>query len=341
MRSLPKFLSVSVCAVALLSGCAAQQTANSASAGSDGGSAAYPLTISNCGHKLTFEKAPERTVSLNQSSTEIQLSLGLADKMVGTGTWTDPVLSSLEAENAKVERLADNAPSLEAVIAKEPDFVTASFPSTLTDKAVGSYEKFASLGVPAYLAPNQCGKETGDDAPQADFTIELIYQEIEELAKIHGVPDKGAELTAGLKKRLAAATQKKVGEEVTVMFWFANSEAPYVAGGSGASQFVSEQLGITNIYADQGDEWPQVSWEDVAGKNPDVIVLGDLTRKSQTAETAEAKIAYLKENPVTAQMDAVANERFIRVAGADMNPSIRTVDLAEKLDKGLAAFGFQ
>lgn len=35
--------------------------------------------------------------SANQSSTEIQLSFGIADKVVGTATWTDPVLSSLES----------------------------------------------------------------------------------------------------------------------------------------------------------------------------------------------------------------------------------------------------
>ena len=74
---------------------------------------------------------------------------------------------------------------------------------------------------------------------------------------------------------------------------------------------------------------------------PDIIVMGDLTRKSQTAETADAKIEYLKSNPVTSQMDAVKNERFIKVAGGDMNPSIRTVDLAEKLVAGIEQFGLK
>ncbi|MDO5083752.1 MAG: ABC transporter substrate-binding protein [Arachnia propionica] len=337
-------LSTSVLSAALLptlllgacSGTPASQTSSAAPA-----TAGFPLTIDNCGHQLTFQAPPKRTVSLNQSSTEIQLSLGVAQTMVGTGTWTDPVLPALEADNEKVERLADNAPSLEAVVAKEPDFVTASFPSTLSDKTVASFEKFESLGVPAYLAPNQCGKKSGDDAPEENFTIDKVYQEIDDLAKIHGVPDKGAELTTELRTRLEKAVAQKPGKPVTVMFWFANSEAPYVAGGSGASQFVSDQLGVTNVYSDQRDEWPQVSWEDVAAKNPDIIVMGDLTRKSQTAETAQAKIEYLKSNPVTAEMEAVKNNRFVKVAGGDMNPSIRTVDLAEKLVAGIEEFGLR
>ena len=143
-----------------------------------------------------------------------------------------------------------------------------------------------------------------------------MYQEVEELAKIHGVPDKGKQVNDELKSRLEKAIAQKGGKPVKVLFWFANSEAPYVAGGSGASQFVSDQLGVTNIYSDQKDEWPQVSWEDVADKNPDIIVMGDLTRKSQTADAADEKIAFLKGNAVTAQMDAVKNERFIRSRAA-------------------------
>lgn len=339
MRIYTSILSGALLSALFLSGCSkgeAPQATQSASA-----AAGFPLTIENCGHQLTFQAPPKRTVSLNQSSTEIQLSLGLEETMVGTGTWTDSVLPSLAAANEKVERLADNAPSLEAVVAKEPDFVTASFPSTLSDKTVASFEKFETLGVPAYLAPNQCGKTSGNDAPEENFTIDKVYQEIDELAQIHGVPEKGAELKAELEERLASAVAQKPGRPITVLFWFANAEAPYVAGGSGASQFVSDQLGLTNVYVDQRDEWPQVSWEDVAEKNPDIIVMGDLTRKSQTAETADAKIEHLKSNPVTAEMEAVKNDRFVKVAGGDMNPSIRTVDLTEKLVAGIDEFGLR
>ena len=338
-------VSLALVSTLLVGGCAGsgqQTTSGSSSAqNTSSESAGFPLTIENCGHQLTFQKAPTRTVSLNQSSTEIQLSLGVADTMVGTATWTDPVLPSLEEANSKVERISDSGPSLEAVTAKEPDFVTASFPSTLNDKNAGSYEKYESLGVPAYLAPNQCGKKSGDDAPEEKFTIDKVYQEVEELAKIHGVPDKGKQVNDELKSRLEKAIAQKGGKPVKVLFWFANSETPYVAGGSGASQFVSDQLGVTNIYSDQKDEWPQVSWEDVADKNPDIIVMGDLTRKSQTADAADEKIAFLKGNAVTAQMDAVKNERLIRVAGGDMNPSIRTVDLTEKLVAGIEQFGLK
>ncbi|WP_316669292.1 ABC transporter substrate-binding protein [uncultured Propionibacterium sp.] len=333
------------CCALIVSGCSGSGAGSPDSGGPAADSTGFPLTITNCGHELHFDAAPERTVSLNQSSTEIQLSLGVADQMVGTATWTDPVLGNLEEANAEVERLADNNAPLEAVLATSPDFVTASFPSTLDDTGSGSYDSYAKLGVPAYLAPNQCEKgETGTGDSEKSKPLEMgdIYQEISDLAAIHGVPDKGTELVGSLRGRLDAAVAAADGaKQVSAAFWFANSESPYVAGGTGASQMISDDLEVTNVYSGEAKEWPQVGWEDMAAKNPDVLVIGDLTRKSQTAETAQAKIDYLKSNPVTAQMDAVRNGRFIIVAGGDMNPSIRNVDLAEKLDAGLKQYGLR
>ncbi|RLP08259.1 ABC transporter substrate-binding protein [Propionibacterium australiense] len=333
-------------AVSLLAaGCSAGESGSSEASGS--ASPGFPLTITNCGRELHFDKAPERTVSLNQSSTEIQLSLGVADRMVGTATWTDPVLENLAEDNERIERLADNNASLETVLSVSPDFVSASFPNTLDDTGSGSYQSYADLGVPAYLAPNQCEKgDSGSGDSEKSKLLEMadVYQEIRDLAAIHGVPDKGDELVDTLQARLDTAIADSGaadGDEVTAAFWFANSESPYVAGGTGASQMIANDLKVTNVYADDTKEWPQVSWEDLAAKNPDVLVIGDLTRKSQTAETADAKIEYLKSNPVTAQMDAVRNERFIIVAGGDMNPSIRNVDLAEKLSAGMKQYGLR
>ena len=84
----------------------------------------YPLHIRNCGLDLTFPKAPRRVVSIGQSETEILYALGLGDRIAGTALWVEPVLSQFAEENARVPRLADNDPSFESVVGKEPDLVT-------------------------------------------------------------------------------------------------------------------------------------------------------------------------------------------------------------------------
>ena len=323
-----------------LAGCAADQSSGAQQAAAD--TAGFPLTLTNCGREITLEAPPERVVSLNQGSTEILLSLGLADRMAGTATWTDPVLDSLAADNEQVPRLAENAPSYERVLEAEPDFVTASFISTLGEGGVTTPEDLEKLGVGSYLSPAECIKdnEGDDDGTRLDpLEIETIYQEITELARIFGVPERGEKLVADLSQRLEAAESKAPESEVSAMYWFANSESPYLAGCCGGPGIIGRALGIENVFDDTTDEWPQINWETVAERNPDVIVLGDLTRKSQTAETARAKIDYLKSNPVTARMDAVRNDRFVTLSGAELNPSIRTVYAVENVADQLADLG--
>lgn len=338
------------CLVAL-SGCAAgggdSAPAGSAAATSPSGSAAapgYPVALQNCGAEVKIATQPKRIVSLNQSSTEILLSLGAAPQMVGTATWTDPVLPALAADNEKVKRLAENNPSLEVVLEQEPDLVTASFHNTLDKGGVADRAKFDSLGVPTYMSPSECEKsaDTSEDGGR-DKPLEMasIEQEVTELGKIVGAPDKATQVNESLRARLQAAKASPAKAGTTVVYWFANSEQPYVAGGYGAPGIISRELGLKNVYESSTQEWPQVGWEDLAAKNPDVIVIGDLTRKSQTAETAAAKIAFLEKNPVTKQMDAVKNKRYIAVAGGDMNPSLRTVDGVEKVSAGLGKLGFK
>ena len=105
---------------------ASEEVTDSTAATTDGGTV-YPLTLDNCGETVTVDAPPSRVVSLDQDSTEILLSLGLQDRMVGTASWTDPVRANLADANAAVPRLADNAPTYEVVLDTEPDFVTASF----------------------------------------------------------------------------------------------------------------------------------------------------------------------------------------------------------------------
>ncbi|MEH3033181.1 MAG: ABC transporter substrate-binding protein [Aeromicrobium erythreum] len=334
-------LSVVSC-LALVAACGGGPAGSS----SDGSRAAgYPVTAASCGGKVTVDDRPERIVSLNQGTTEILLSLGVADRMVGTATWTDPVLPSLAGANRRVDRLSDDYPSLEAVLDRDPDLVTASFTSTLAKGGVAPRTTFEKFGVPAYLSPAECGKvEDGssDGVRTGTLTIDTIYREVRELAALVDAKPAGERLVERLERRMDRASKAAKGpggEPVSVAYWFANAESPYLAGCCGGPGITTRALGLRNVFADSKAEWPQVSWEVVADRDPDVLVIGDLTRRSQTAETARAKIAYLEKNPVTREMTAVRKKRYVVLAGADLNPSIRTVDATEKVRAGLRDLG--
>ncbi|CAL9389138.1 hypothetical protein SUDANB15_01210 [Streptomyces sp. enrichment culture] len=301
------------------------------------------VTLDNCGRTVRVQEPPQRAVSLDQGTTEIMLSLGLADRMAGTATWTDPVMEGLEKANAEVPRIADGSPSFERVLDAGPDFVAASFVSTLGKGGVATRDRFEQLGVPTYVSPSDCvGKDNtgdGDGTRATALGMDAVYREVRDLAAVFGVEKRGEELVASLEKRMARAVSDVDASGVTLLYWFANSESPYMAGCCGAPGIITRALGAKNVFDDTHEEWPQINWETVADRDPDVLVIGDLTRRSQTAETAERKIAFLESHPVTRTMDAVRHKRYVLLSGQAMNPTVRTVEGVERVAAGLRAFG--
>ncbi|WP_411082823.1 ABC transporter substrate-binding protein [Streptomyces sp. cmx-18-6] len=324
----------------LLTACGGGAATSSAEGGDK--AAGFPVTLKNCGRTVTVKAPPQRAVSVDQGSTEILLSLGLADRLAGTATWSDPVMKGLEKANESVERISDNRPSSEKVLDKEPDFLSASFASTLAKGGVAPREQFEKLGVPTYVSPADCvGKDNsggGDGARTAPLTMDSVYTEVRELAQVFGVPERGDALVGRLQARVEKATEGIDASDASLLYWFSDSKAPYLAGCCGAPGVITRELGAKNVFDDTHDEWPQISWETVADRNPDVLVIGDLSRTMQTAESAEKKIEFLESNPVTKTMDAVKNRRYVLLSGQAMNPTIRTVEGLERVAAGLRDF---
>jgi iron complex transport system substrate-binding protein len=91
-----------------------------------------------------------------------------------------------------------------------------------------------------------------------------------------------------------------------------------------------EALGLENIFGDVEEGWISASWEAVVDADPDVIVLVDAAWNS-----AEQKRQLLAENPITSQLDAVRNERYLVLPFPASEAGVRNVpavlDLAEQL----------
>jgi iron complex transport system substrate-binding protein len=308
----------------------------------------YPLTLENCSAEITIDAAPQRAVGIGQNSSEIMLLLGLADRMVGTAVWVSPVLEELAEDNSRVTRLADNQPSFEAVVGTNPDFVAAQFQSAIGPEGrVGTPEQFADLGVPTYVSPTDC--DTTDNA-SADgnranlWSPALLYREIEELAAIFDVSERGAELIADFESRETALRARFAGksQDISILFWFSSSEVAgdaWVAGKNGASGYITDVLGARNVI-DTDAEWPLVSWEAIASADPAVIVIGTMNRRTQAADDPAVKLDYLHNDPVASELTAVTNGHLIEMDAQAMNPTIRTISGMEKVAAALEEYGF-
>lgn len=316
------------------SGAATTGSSAAPAAGAEGRTQ-YPLTLENCGVTVTVPAAPQRAVSLDQDSTEILLSLGLQDHMVGTASWTDPVLDSLAAANEKVPRLADNAPTYEVLMGADPDFVTASFGRHYKEGGVATRDRLASTAVPSYLSPTDCDNgqsvNGGTGVRTTALTVDALFTEIRDLAAVFDVPSRGEALIAELQRRQQAATEGMNLGGASVAFWFADTKAPYVAGGLGWAQMLATTTGMKNVFATSTDDWSSVGWESMVDAQPQILVLGDLQRNRFPGDRLDDKTAFLAQDPLTSTMTAVSQQNYIALHGAELNPSIRYVDALEKI----------
>ena len=87
----------------------------------------YSLTLENCGQTLQFDSVPAKVVTVGQAGTEIMYRLGLDHHVIATSNWFSDVAPQFKEVNAGIERLSDNFPSFESVVAKRPELVTADF----------------------------------------------------------------------------------------------------------------------------------------------------------------------------------------------------------------------
>lgn len=306
----------------------------------------YPLTIENCGQEVTFQKAPERTVALGQNSAEILLLLGLEDRMAATAFWPNSVLPELAAANDTVEVLTVEFPTLEAVLAKQPDFVPAMLVTLMgPDSKVAKREDFDSLGIPTYLSPSACSTaaDTKDAYGSRDalWSMDLLHKEIDDLARIFDVAERGEALIADFKTREAALRAEFANrEDLTFLFWFSSpspADDAYLGGGNGPSGYIADLLGGSNAVKTEA-EWPTLGWEGIMAADPTVFVAAQVDRNRWDLDKADNKIAYLTSDPAVSQMEAVKAGRIAVMSGAAMNPSIRTLYGAEQLAEQLRSF---
>ncbi|MFF3438747.1 ABC transporter substrate-binding protein [Streptosporangium sp. NPDC002721] len=323
---------------------AACGSASGTSTGAVGQAAPVVTELTSCGLPLKVAAPPRRAVSMEQNATEIMLTLGLADRMAGTAYRTDPVLGELKAGYDRVPVLAAQYPGREALLAAGPDFVYSMRASAYAPDAGGTRKDLAGLGIPAYLSPNDC--EDPGLIPSS-VTFDAIFDEIGDIARIFGVPERGESVVAGLRKRLDAArttagnvTGAASGDangansDVKLMWYYSGTKTPAIAGRGGLPDTIGTFLGAGNAFSDIDQQWSEGSWEKIAERDPDVIVLADLTRGGD-GDSAEAKMSFLRSDPVASRLTAVRKNRFVVVPGSAMDPSIRSVGAVEQVSDGL------
>ncbi|MFF6995794.1 ABC transporter substrate-binding protein [Streptomyces sp. NPDC008313] len=267
-----------------------------------GSTSGYPVTLDNCGRKLTFEKAPSRVVVMNGASVaEVStlLALGLEDRIVANqqGYGRSEVPGRAEA----VKKLPTGGIKLngagdiprEAMIGLRPD-LTLSVTSYGFEQKNGfaTREQLEQVGADSYISPQGC-----DDDPSR-MTVADSYQLLRDMGKIFHVGDRAEKLIAESEKNIAAVTEKtRTGKAPKVMVLFSSPSGDidfsYVFA-KGIVNDILAKAGGTNAFEDTAKTlFADVSKEKAAATDVDaVVVIG----AGDTDPAAYAK-KLLKEFP--------------------------------------------
>jgi iron complex transport system substrate-binding protein len=191
-----------------------------------------------------------RIVVLAPSATETLYALGAGDRVVGVCAQCD--YPEAAARAPKVGGYL--TPSVEAVLGVRPDLVIA-VPSPGNREAVRAIER---AGVRVLVVQD---RQLGD-----------LWDSIASIADALGDAAAGARLAAEVHAALDRVRAGVAGAPpVRVLLVVGHS--PLIVAGAGTLQGeLLEIAGGTNVAADVGSSWPQVSLELVVARAPDVIL---------------------------------------------------------------------
>ena len=247
-----------------------------------GASHAFQVTDDR-GVVVTFDKTPQRIVSLLPSLTETVCELGQCQRLVGVDRY-----SNFPEGVKKLPQVGGGLdPNIEAIVALKPDVVLMAGSSR-------GGERLQSLGIKVV---------TLEPKSHADVKRVLI-----QIGQLLDVPDAGR-VWRVIDAAVSAAAQSVPPKNPKMRVYFEVNSAPYAAG---EASFIGEtlaRLGAQNIVPAKLGPFPKLNPEFVVRANPDLIMVADSNYATMQGRPGWSGIRALRGNRVCvfnmAQSDVV------------------------------------
>ncbi|WP_109028859.1 ABC transporter substrate-binding protein [Streptomyces rubrogriseus] len=282
----------------------------------------YPVTVENCGEKLTFEKAPRRVVTNDVGITEIMFALGLEDHMAGYVMPDDKGdLTKVPWKDGyrKTTWLSKERINKELVLDARADLVFAGWNYGFSEGDGFTPQALRRVGVDSYLLSESCrngqGKARGVMPP-----LDALYTDLRNLGKVFDVEDRAETLVARFRDQVARARAKapKGVDRPRVFLYDSGEDKPLTAGAYAGPHDIITKAGGDHVMKDLKDSWTTVGWETVVARDPEVIVINDYGDT-----TAEQKRRFLRSYKPLANVSAVRNDRIVTLDYVDLVESPR------------------
>jgi iron complex transport system substrate-binding protein len=325
-----------VAAGACAAGCGS--SAGTAS-GASPAAAAYPVTVTNCGTKVTYDRAPRRAVSNDIQTTEDMLALGLESRMAGTfgvtgdGPVGQPVPTAYLAGFRQVRDVSSDYFTKEELVGLHPDFLFAGWNYGLEAGSL-TPQTLAPFGIKTLALTESCAH-----VPPGTTSVSIsdTYTDLRHLGEIFNIRARAAKVISGMQAQVAAARARIAGTRpVTVFDYDSGQSAPFTGPGLAMPTALISLGGGTNIFGALKQSWTSVSWEQVVKADPQCIIINDYG-----TPTAAQKEKFLATSPITRNLTAVKNKCFLALAYDEVTPGPRNAAAVVAIARWLhpAAFG--
>jgi iron complex transport system substrate-binding protein len=251
-------------------------------------SARFPLTVTDdVGVEMTFDKAPQRIISLAPSLTELLFALGLGDRLIGVTGWCKYPPEALR--KPKVGGYINS--SQEKIVSLAPDviFCTRGTPQTFMQSLRGSGLKVFAVD---------------------QTSLQQVVSRMIAIGHICGVRTQAQALGMQISKLQNALREKTLtlpeAKKPRVLFLVEISTL-FVAGPGSYQDDILKECGTINI-AQTGKPFASLSEEVVVSSDPQVLIIpSDQLDKL----TKEQMLEKLRKQPMWGSLTAVREGNLI------------------------------
>lgn len=240
------------------------------------------------GNKIRFDSHPERIISLAPNITEALFAIGADSMIAGV---TDLCDYPPEAKN-KTKTGSYLTPDYETIVSLNPDLIIMY----ADNESQPVYQALKNLNLKIFVSNPV---NTND-----------IIKMITNLGKITG-----KELTANETAQKLVNERQKIfesnkGKGETCLI-IVSVNPLMTAGGKTFIHEIAELSGLDNLYKDESQEYPLVSYEDVTLRNPAFIIL--------PCDTADAAVNEKFIQELTGKLNSVSAVKENRLITVDGN----------------------
>ena len=224
------------------------------------------------GQTVSFERAPQRIVSVLPSLTEMVCELGQCQRLVGVDRYSNHP----ESVRALPRVGGGLDPNVESIVALKPDLVLLATSSPAAGRLQALGIKVVALEPKSYADTQRVLTQVG------------LLLEVADAQRLWRVIDAG----------VAAAAASLPASARNMRVYFEVNNAPYAAS---EGSFIGEtltRLGVRNIVPAALGPFPKINPEFVVRADPDLIMVGDATFAGMAQRPGWAGMRAIKANRV-------------------------------------------